>query len=136
MKLLQTFCSVCLIFMLSGNAQAKLTCDFSADTLKGCAPLRVSFTDLSSGGGTIIYRNWDFGNGGFSNSNNPAPSRVYATNGQYTVTLYAMNNCGTPLAFRYFIAAVFGGVPKELNSRRTSSDSTSLRVCSMVLGGL
>ena len=81
--------------MLSGNAQAKLTCDFSADTLKGCAPLRVSFTDLSSGGGTIIYRNWDFGNGGFSNSNNPAPSRVYATNGQYTVTLTVSDGTDT-----------------------------------------
>ena len=48
----------------------------------------------------------------------------------------AMNNCGTPFEFRYFMAAVFGGVPKELNSSNTSSDSTSFLVCSMVLGGL
>ena len=48
----------------------------------------------------------------------------------------AMSSCGTPLALRYFIAAVFVGVPNELNNRSTSSDSTSLRVCSMVLGGL
>ena len=48
----------------------------------------------------------------------------------------AMNNCGTRLVLRYFIAAVLVGVPKELNSSSTSSDSTSLRVCSMVRGGL
>ena len=95
MKNLQLFFAICLIFLLTSPVQAKLTCNFSADTLKGCAPLRVNFTDLSSGGGTIIYREWDFGNGGFSNSNNPAPSRVFATNGKYTVTLTVFDGIDT-----------------------------------------
>ena len=97
MKNLQLFCSICLLFLLISHTQvqAQLKCDFSADTLKGCEPLRVNFSDLSSGGGTIIYRNWDFGNGGFSNTNNPRPSRVYANAGKYTVTLTVSDGIDT-----------------------------------------
>ncbi len=91
------FTSIILVFglLFSFELKAQLTCNFSADTLEGCAPLRVNFTDLSAGGGTIVYRNWDFGNGGFSNTNNPSPSRVYANSGQFTVTLTVSDGIDT-----------------------------------------
>ena len=44
-------------------------------------------------------------------------------------------SCGIPLAFRYFCTAPVVAVPSWLNISSTSSDSTSLRVISTVLGG-
>src|SRR4029079_14693196 len=46
------------------------------------------------------------------------------------------NSWGTFLALRYFWTAEFAAVPLELKTTRTSSCSTSLRVCSTVLGGV
>jgi gliding motility-associated-like protein len=80
------------------NVAAQLTCNFTADTLQGCSPLQVRFTDLSSGGGAIVYRNWSFGNGGFSIGNNPTPSRLYTTPGAYTVTLTVSDGIDTATA--------------------------------------
>ena len=45
------------------------------------------------------------------------------------------NSWGTFLALRYFWTAELVAVPIALNARRTSSLSTSRRVCSTVLGG-
>ncbi|MNY35790.1 hypothetical protein D3C86_1702230 [compost metagenome] len=45
-------------------------------------------------------------------------------------------SCGTFLLFRYFCTARLAAVPTELNTASTWSCSTSLRVCSTVLGGL
>jgi hypothetical protein len=45
------------------------------------------------------------------------------------------NSCGTFLAFRYFCTAEFVAVPSALKTKRTSSLSTSFRVCSTVFGG-
>jgi gliding motility-associated-like protein len=77
------------------TAKSQLSCSFTADTTHGCSPLQVRFTDLSSGGGTIIYRNWDFGNGGFSVGNNASPSRLYTTPGVYTVKLTVSDGTDT-----------------------------------------
>jgi gliding motility-associated-like protein len=57
--------------------------DFVADTLFGCVPLTVDFTDLSTGTGLI--HDWAFGDGGFSAQ--PNPTYVYNNFGTYTVTL-------------------------------------------------
>ncbi len=43
--------------------------DFCADIASGIAPLRVQFTDLSQG--WIDHWDWDFGDGSFSNEQNP-----------------------------------------------------------------
>ncbi|MCH2216427.1 MAG: PKD domain-containing protein, partial [Flavobacteriales bacterium] len=45
---------------------------YEADTLVGCLPLEVNFTDLSTADTTIVSWNWDFDiNGNFSDEQNP-----------------------------------------------------------------
>jgi len=67
------------------------TADFSGTPTTGCAPLTVSFTDLSIGDPTSW--SWDFGDGGSSNEQNP--TYEYTAQGTYTVTLMATNSCGS-----------------------------------------
>jgi gliding motility-associated-like protein len=55
-----------------------------------CPPLAVSFTNTSSG--TISSYNWDFGNGGTSNLQNP--SALYNYPGVYIVTLTGQGTSG------------------------------------------
>lgn len=70
---------------------------FVGAPLVGCVPLPVNFTDQSTvpTGATIIWREWDFGNG------NPpikipgaTTSTVYAARGQYDVRLITTDNIG------------------------------------------
>ena len=60
------------------------TADFVADTTKGCVPMQVSFTDLSSG--TPVDWEWDMGDG-----STPIylqhPTYVYNHSGTFTVKL-------------------------------------------------
>ena len=64
--------------------------DFAADKLTGLAPLKVNFSDHSSG----IRQSWlwDFGDGGSSTEANP--TYTYPEGGQYTVTLTVTNSFG------------------------------------------
>ncbi len=59
----------------------------SGDTLAGCAPRCVNFSDNSTiGSGTITSWSWDFGDGSpLSTSQNP--SHCYLSSGTYAVTL-------------------------------------------------
>jgi PKD repeat protein/subtilisin family serine protease len=68
--------------------------DFSGSPTSGCAPLTVSFSDLSSGGPTSW--SWDFGDGGSSLDQNPA--YTFQNEGTFTVTLTASNACGSDIA--------------------------------------
>lgn len=78
------FASILLFFFSLPSAKAQLKADFTADTLSGCPPLVVKFTDQS--GGNPTSWKWDFGTGG-----NPSvlqnPEKVYNKPGTYTVTL-------------------------------------------------
>src|SRR5690554_6159536 len=65
-------------------ATAQLQADFSASPTTGCAPLRVSFNNLSPAGSGYSYE-WGFGNGSVSTAVNP--NTVYVNPGSYTVTL-------------------------------------------------
>lgn len=64
-------------------AVAQPVADFSADKTSGCAPLLVSFTDLSTG--NPVSWQWDFGNG--NTSTLQKPSVIYANPGTYEVKL-------------------------------------------------
>lgn len=55
---------------------------FMVDTLGGCTPLTVTFTDLTAGGATY---QWDFGDGGTSTAQHPLP-HVYTASGNFMVT--------------------------------------------------
>lgn len=63
---------------------------FTADTVSGCAPLCVNFSDASTG--PVSYWNWDFGDGNTSSSQDP--SYCYTDPGNYTVTLNAVTGAG------------------------------------------
>jgi gliding motility-associated-like protein len=81
--------TLCLAFAhLQTNAQ--LTTNFSATPLVGCAPLLVSYTDLSTGN-PVEWR-WDLGNGTQSVLQNP--STTYFTAGTYNVKLVIKNAAG------------------------------------------
>jgi FOG: PKD repeat len=73
--------------------------DFSASTNSGNAPLKVTFTDESTGSPTSWK--WDFGDG--TNSTEKNPVHTYNSSEQYPVTLTVKNNayCGTKTVFGY-----------------------------------
>lgn len=63
--------------------------DFTAGTVRGCAPLTTGFNNLSSNtsGNSTFF--WEFGNG--DTSNLPNPNYTYLVPGNYTVTLTVSN---------------------------------------------
>lgn len=67
---------------------------FSGDSLMGCAPLCVNFSDLSTVAmpSTIISWNWDFGDN--TTSAQQAPNHCYTTPGVYSVTLTVVTGDG------------------------------------------
>ncbi|UAY51015.1 PKD domain-containing protein [Ferruginibacter albus] len=62
---------------------AQLAANFSASPVSGCAPLTVTFQDLSSGSPTGWQ--WDLGNGTISTQQ--SPTTTYFNAGNYTITL-------------------------------------------------
>ena len=74
-----------------------LSAAFETQTLKGFAPLNVTFynNSVSSNGAANITAYWNFGNGTSSvtTASNLSPNTVYTQPGTYTVTMYA--NKGT-----------------------------------------
>ncbi len=62
---------------------------FTADTMIGCVPFTVNFTNTSS---NAIYYHWNFGNLDTSNLMNP--TTTYTQAGIYTITLVASNTGG------------------------------------------
>ena len=70
-----------------------VTSSFIADSLYGCIPLTVHFTNLSINGNSYL---WNFGDNTTATTANP--THVYTDTGNFTVTLIAINNssvCGT-----------------------------------------
>jgi PKD domain len=92
---LPVFLVVLLMAGCSGDSQPAVSlpplADFTASPLQGSTPLKVSFTDSSSG--EISGRHWDFGDGQFGSD--PEPEHVYAKAGDYTVTLAVMGPGGS-----------------------------------------
>ena len=80
---------LCAFFCQSATAQ-QLNANFSASPTGGCVPIRVSFTDLSTGNPTAWK--WDFGNGGTAVIQNP--STTYTQSGNFTIRLVVYRNNG------------------------------------------
>ena len=69
-----------------------------ADTLQGCSPLCVNFTDLSTiATGTDTAWDWNFGDGGTSNQQNP--KHCYTKPGIYSVSLTVTSSNGCKSSF-------------------------------------
>lgn len=64
--------------------------DFSADKQSGVAPVKIKFTDSSTGGPTKW--SWDFGDG--TTSSKKSPTHVFKKIGKLTVTLTVSNPTG------------------------------------------
>jgi PKD repeat protein len=74
-------CSVsCQTYM---TISPSLSADFSVDTLSGCAPFGVQFTNQSQ---NAVSNFWNFGDG--NGSNEQSPYHTYATAGVYDVSLW------------------------------------------------
>lgn len=69
---------------------------FSASPTYGSPPLKVRFTDKSTGSPTSWY--WSFGDGTFSTEKNPV--HTYSKDGRYTVTLTVENEEGSDTAIK------------------------------------
>jgi len=70
------------------------TADFSAFPQKGCVPLNVKFTSLSTvPGDSIINYSWNFGNG-TANTGNTNINNIYAASGIYDVKLVIKTKLG------------------------------------------
>lgn len=80
-------------YYVTGKAAAP-TADFSANPVKGVAPLTVQFTDNSAGNQPFTYA-WDFDNDGNVDSTEKNPAYTYSTPGTYTVKLTITNAYGT-----------------------------------------
>jgi gliding motility-associated-like protein len=67
---------------LSINSNDSLLIEFTADTLSGCAPLNVQFTNLSSTDSSLV---WYFGDGDSSITTNP--THTYLQSGIFDISL-------------------------------------------------
>ena len=80
-------------YYVNGQAAAA-SADFTANPVKGVAPLTVKFTDNSAGNKPFTYA-WDFNNDGIIDSTEQNPTYTYSTLGNYTVKLTITNAYGT-----------------------------------------
>ena len=100
---------------------ANPTANFKADVSKGCAPLSVSFTDLSKKGSQdIVSWLWDFGDG--NTSTDPNPKNTYTLTGNFDVTLIVKdkNGCSHTITRSKLIV-----VPPKPKVSFTASDSVA-----------
>ncbi len=79
------------------------------DTLSGCIPLKVDFTDSSSVDAIVLWQ-WNFGDppsGASNTSNLQSPTHIYSDTGKYTITLIVqnINGCRDTLVAEDFITA-------------------------------
>lgn len=82
MKIKTTLVSV-LLLVIFNNISAQVTSSFSTDVVSGCSPLKVTFTNNSTG--TNLVYVWNFGNGNSSIEENP--QAIYTNPGTYNVKL-------------------------------------------------
>ncbi|SFE05615.1 Por secretion system C-terminal sorting domain-containing protein [Chitinophaga sp. CF118] len=105
-RLLLLFLFVSSSFSLS--AQTTLV-NFEVDTAYGCGPLTVHFRDMTMGTYPVVYRQWSFGDGTYSNEE--APAHTYTQRGRYQVELKVKDSNGG----WYFSEAMPGNESHAIN---------------------
>jgi gliding motility-associated-like protein len=119
------FFSFIILCCLIGSAQLKA--DFEADTLAFCPPLAVKFKDISTGG-RITSRQWSFGQGASSNSNDPFPSATYSNSGSYTVTLTVGDGSVTSTVTKTAFIKAFRVPQVNFNTSQTRKGCAPLKI--------
>jgi gliding motility-associated-like protein len=64
----------------------------SADSLRGCIPMTVNFSEFTSSDSAVVSWEWDFGNG--STSTAQTPNTTYTIDSVWSVTLITTNSYG------------------------------------------
>ncbi|MEJ7683268.1 MAG: PKD domain-containing protein [Segetibacter sp.] len=113
-----------LFIFLPVMAMSQLHADFLATPLSGCPPMVINFKDNSTGNPTSWK--WDFGNGSFSNIQNPIAT--FNNAGSYNIKLVIKNGRGIDslIKSQYIIvnavpvpafnaSATFGCFPLKVN---------------------
>lgn len=101
-----------------------VTADFTNSSQSGCtAPSTINFQNTSQGTGTITYQ-WNFGDGGTSNVENP--SHVYANTGNYQVTLIATNSNGCADTLIRPNAVSIGTISSNFSAPQSACRATSI----------
>ncbi len=96
-----------------------LAAGFTADVVKGNAPLAVQFSDTSTG--APISWSWNFGDGGSDTARNPA--HAYTVPGTYTVSLVASDAEGSDAIGKYGYIVVTEDAPEaDFSARPTTVD--------------
>ena len=98
------------------------TASFSASSTSGNAPLKVQFTDKSTG--TPTSWNWSFGDG--TSSTIKSPTHTYSTAGNYTAVLTVSNAAGSNTATKSTYIKVAAATQKPVanfSSNITSGNS-------------
>lgn len=116
-----------LLLISSALAQAPVA-DFSASPTSGCAPLTVTFTDLSSNSPTIWL--WDFDNDGIFDATGQNQIFTYTIPGIYSVTLQASNASGTGTITKTNLIQVFANPSASAGPNRPLCAGSSV-----VIGG-
>ncbi len=105
---------------------------FVADSIQGCAPLTVTFTNQSSANATSW--SWNFPGGTPATSTDQNPVVTYATSGTYDVTLTTMNDAGSDVSTQsnYIIISEiplasfnFNATGPDFNFFNTSTNATA-----------
>jgi gliding motility-associated-like protein len=109
-----------------GSAKAQLMADFSADQVSGCAPIRVAFSDKSTGTNSSTEYRWDLGNGTIA-VQTKSPSVVYLEPGTYTVKLTINNGADSASITKTAFITAFA-VPKLEFSGSTLTGCSPMKV--------
>jgi len=91
--------------------------NFTSSAPSGCAPLLVTFNDLSTGSPTSW--SWDFGNGQLSTLNNPTVA--FSLPGTYTVRLIVKNASGIDDTIKTDYITVFSSPTASFTANLTTS---------------
>lgn len=106
---------LCLLF-LTTEAFAQLSAKFSSDVTSGCAPLVVTFKDISTGNPTS-WR-WDLGNGNVATQQNP--NTIYFNPGTYTVKLIVRTGAGVDSVTKVDYITVYSPPTVDFSSSVTT----------------
>lgn len=98
--------------------------DFTNSSQTGCnAPSTINFQNTSQGTGNLTYH-WNFGDGATSSDENP--NHVYASTGNYTVTLIATNTNGCSDTVIRPNAVSIGAIHSDFTAPDSACRATSI----------